>query len=292
MSDNKLKQPVIGIDLGATNLRVGLVRDDKLERLETCKLSEDKSVMSIVSKMHEMIKAVDDESEHIGIGVPSVVDSEEGIVYDVQNIPGWEKVHLKDLLEEKTGKNVFINNDANCFVLGEWMFGNGQGKNNLIGLIIGTGFAGGIVIDGKLYEGRNCGAGEFGMIPYKQSILEHYCSGQFFSRLVGVRGEEIYEKAMNHDPASKKLFRQFGTHLAEAIKIVLYTYDPESIILGGSVSEAFPLFEKGFEQELKSFGFPHSLTNVEITVSKTKHIAVLGAAALCANHINLQYNEK
>jgi len=289
MPDKKLSQPVIGIDLGATNLRVGLVREDEIVRFETCKLPEDKSVMSILNKMDDMIKAVDAGANHIGIGVPSVVGSDEGIVYDVQNIPGWEKVHLKDLLEEKTGKRVLLNNDANCFALGEWMFGNGQGKKNLIGLIVGTGFAGGIIIDGQLYEGRNCGAGEFGMIPYKQSILEHYCSGQFFSRLVGVSGEEMYEKAMNHDPASKKLFQQFGTHLAEAVKMVLYTYDPESIILGGSVSESYPLFEKGFEQELKSFGFPHSLTNVEITVSKTKHIAVLGAAALCANHVNVNH---
>ncbi|NBC04245.1 MAG: ROK family protein [Bacteroidetes bacterium] len=291
MSENILKQPVIGIDLGATNLRVGLVRGDKLEQLETCKLPEDKSVMSILNKMDEMILSVDDGAELIGIGVPSVVDSEEGIVYDVQNIPGWEKVHLKDLLEEKTGKSVYLNNDANCFALGEWTFGNGRGKKNMIGLIIGTGFAGGIILDGKLYEGRNCGAGEFGMIPYKQSIMEHYCSGQFFSRLVGIKGEEIYDKAMNGDQASKKLFHKFGGHLAEAVKMVLYTYDPESIILGGSVSQTYPLFERGFEQELKSFGFPHSLTNVEITVSKTKHIAVLGAAALCANHINVKYTE-
>jgi glucokinase len=149
---------------------------------------------------------------------------------------------------------------------------------------MGTGFAGGIIINGKIYEGKNCGAGEFGMIPYKQSILEHYCSGQFFSRLVGVRGEEIYEKAMNDDPTSKKLFYEFGGHVAEAIKIVLYTYDPESIILGGSVSATYSLFKEGFERELKSFGFPNSLKNVEISVSKTKDVAVLGAAALCVNH--------
>lgn len=287
-----INQTAIGIDLGATNIRVGLVQGGELVQVEKCQLPEDKSVMSILNKMGEMIEAVDDGAEHIGIGVPSVVDSTEGIVYDVQNIPGWEKVHLKDLLEEKTGKQVHLNNDANCFALGEWMFGNGKGKKNMIGIIIGTGFAGGIIIDGKLYEGRNCGAGEFGMIPYKQSILEHYCSGQFFTRLVGVRGEEIYEKAMNNDSPSKKLFQEFGKHVAEAIKIVLYTYDPESIILGGSVSQTFPLFQKGFEQELKSFGFTNSLKNVEITISKTKHIAILGAAALCANHINVNHTEK
>lgn len=277
--------PVIGIDLGATNLRVGLVEDGKLTALERRELPNDKSVMSVLNAMTEMIESVDSGAYEIGIGVPSVVDSEEGIVYDVQNIPGWEKVHLKDLLEEKTGKTVSLNNDANCFALGEYMFGDGRGKQNMIGIIIGTGFAGGIILDGKIYEGRNCGAGEFGMIPYKQSILEHYCSGQFFSRLVGIKGEEIYNRAMNNDPASKKLFFEFGTHVAEAIKIVLYTFDPEVIIMGGSVSSTFPLFREGFERELKSFGYPHSLKNVEIKITKTEHVAVLGAAALCANSL-------
>lgn len=275
--------PVIGIDLGATNLRVGLVEKGEITSLEKSTLPADKSVMSIINHMCYMIEQVDNGASKIGIGVPSVVDSEEGIVYDVQNIPGWEKVHLKDLLEEKTGKEVHLNNDANCFALGELFFGEGQGKKNLVGLVIGTGFAGGIILDGKIYEGRNCGAGEFGMIPYKQSILEHYCSGQFFSKLVGVNGEEIYEKALNDHPASKKLFQEFGTHVAQAIKIVLYTYDPESIVLGGSISATFDQFKEGFERELKSFGFPNSLNHVEITVSKTKEIAVLGAAALTEN---------
>ncbi len=284
--------PVIGIDLGATNLRVGLVENGLLTEIRNRTLPDDKSVMSVLNVMTEMIEDVDNGATKIGIGVPSVVDSEEGIVYDVQNIPGWEKVHLKDLLEEKTGKDVYLNNDANCFALGEWMYGDGQGKENMVGLIMGTGFAAGIIIGGKIYEGRNCGAGEFGMIPYKQSILEHYCSGQFFSRLVGVRGEEIYEKAMNDDPASKKLFNEFGGHVAEAIKIVLYTYDPESIIIGGSVSKTFPLFRKRFERELKSFGYSNSLKNVEITVSNTDHIAVLGASALCFNHMNVNNTER
>mgnify|MGYP001229612865 FL=1 len=287
-----IHQPVIGIDLGATNLRVGRVENGKLEKLEKSALPDDKSVASILSLMNEMIESVDNGAAQIGIGVPSVVDPDEGIVYDVQNIPGWEKVHLKDLLEEKTGKEVFINNDANCFALGEWKFGEGRGKKNMVGIIIGTGFAGGIILDGKLYEGRNCGAGEFGMIPYKQSILEHYSSGQFFSRLVGVTGEEIYDKALNNDSASLKLFHEFGGHVAEAIKIVLYTYDPECIVLGGSVSQTFPLFKEGFEQELKCFGFPNSLKNVEISVSKTKQVGVLGAAALCSNFVNDNPTEK
>lgn len=278
----KRSESVIGIDFGATNLRAGLVVNGEIKSLSKRKLPKDKSVESIISAMSELIEAVDNEAELVGIGVPSVVDSEQGIVYDVQNIPGWEEVHLKELLEKSTGKEVFINNDANCFALGEFHFGENKGRKNLIGLVIGTGFAGGIIIDGKIYEGRNCGAGEFGMIPYKDSILEHYCCGQFFPKQLGLIGEEAYEKAINGDADSIKVFEGLGFHIAEAVKIVLYTYDPESIVLGGSISKTFHLFKDAFHHQLQTFGFPKSLENVDISISKTEHVAVLGAAALTA----------
>lgn len=270
----------IGIDFGATNIRAGLVKDGKIQSLKKRRLPEDKSVDSILSAMVEMIESVDDGIKKVGIGVPSVVDSEKGIVYDVTNIPGWDEVPLKLQLEKETGKQVFINNDANCFALGEYYFGGGQGKRNLIGLVIGTGFAGGAIIDGKIYEGRNCGAGEFGMIPYKNSILEHYCSGQFFSRQLGLVGEEVYEQALTGDRKAIKTFEVLGTHIAEAIKIVLYTFDPDSIVLGGGISKTFDIFKDAFYKGLETYGFPSSLKNIEITISKTEHVAVLGAAAL------------
>lgn len=270
----------IGIDFGATNLRAGLVKGGEIKSLKKRNLPEDKSVNSIVSVMSDMIGAVDVDVQKVGIGVPSVVDSKKGIVYDVQNIPGWEEVHLKKKLEKSTGKEIFINNDANCFALGEFHFGEGKGKKDLIGLVIGTGFAGGVIIDGKIYEGQNCGAGEFGMIPYKNSILEHYCSGQFFPRQLGLIGEGVYEKALDGDRDSIKAFEVLGTHIAEAIKIVLYTYDPDSIVLGGSISQTFDIFKEAFYNGLETYGFPNSLKNIDISISKTEHVAVLGAAAL------------
>ena len=78
----------------------------------------------------------------IGIGVPSVVDIEKGIVYDVQNIPSWKEVHLKSIMEERYCAATFVNNDANCFALGEKYFGKGLGHKSVIGLILGTGFPG------------------------------------------------------------------------------------------------------------------------------------------------------
>ncbi|MDZ7718986.1 MAG: ROK family protein [Balneolaceae bacterium] len=273
----------IGIDFGATNVRVGLVKNGEIKSLKKRKLPDDKSVDSIVSVMSDMIGEVDVEVKKVGIGVPSVVDSENGIVYDVQNIPGWEEVHLRQKLEESTGKEVFINNDANCFALGEYYFGGGKGKGNLVGLVIGTGFAGGIIIDGKLYEGRNCGAGEFGMIPYKESILEHYASGSFFPRQLGLIGEEVYEKALQGHHDSIEAFETLGSHIAEAVKMVLYTYDPDSIVLGGGISQTFDIFKDAFYKRLETYGFPNSLDHVDISISKTENVAVLGAAALTAD---------
>ena len=112
----------------------------------------------------------------IGVGVPSIVDVEKGIVYDVQNIPSWKEVHLKQLLEERFQVPVFINNDANCFAIGEKHFGKGKDHENMIGLIVGTGMAGGIIIKNQLYNGYNCGSGEFGMIPYLEHNYEYYSS--------------------------------------------------------------------------------------------------------------------
>ena len=216
----------------------------------------------------------------VGIGVPSVVDIVKGIVYDVQNIPSWREVPLKAILEDRYAVPVLVNNDANCFALGEKHFGKGIGCRSLIGLILGTGFAGGIIIDGRLYPGRNCGAGEFGLIPYLESIYEHYCSGQFFTRHAGQTGAELFRRATEGDREAMKVFAEFGHHLGQAVKTILYAYDPETIVLGGSVRKAFRFFEDAMWESIRSFAFSNSIKSLTIAVSELEHVAILGAAAL------------
>jgi glucokinase len=198
----------------------------------------------------------------------------------VVNIPSWREVPLKAILVERYAVPVLVNNDANCFALGEQHFGKGVGHESMIGLILGTGFAGGIIIDGRLYPGKNCGAGEFGMMRYLDSIYEHYCAGQFFTRQMGQTGAELYRRASDGDQQALNAFAEFGGHLGEAIKAVLYAYDPEMIILGGSVRKAFPYFEQPMWEAIRSFGFPSSLRTLTIAVSELEHVAILGAAAL------------
>jgi glucokinase len=277
MADKK----VIGIDLGATNIRGAVVSNNSLSEIVSTRIHSDGSVDDVLEDIYQTIDAlITGDIAGIGIGVPSVVDVAEGIVYDVQYIPSWVEVPLKKHLTSKYHVPVFVNNDANCFALGEYYFGQGGGVDSLIGLTIGTGLGGGIIINGKLFPGRNCGAGEFGLLPYKDNILEYYASGSFFKNVHNLDGVDVFEAAKTGDKKALQLYTQLGIHLGNAIKAVMYTYDPELIILGGSVAQAYDWFSKTMWQEIKTLAYGKSAERIRIEISHLKNSGILGAAAL------------
>lgn len=272
---------VLGIDIGGTNIRAGFVENGEIGRIESSLVLKDGSQMEILETLDSVIEKFSDKNlEGIGVGVPSVVDVEKGIVYDVVNIPAWKEVNLKEILEKKYQVPVYINNDANCFAVGEKYFGKGKNYKNIVGLIIGTGLGAGLIINNQLYNGNNCGAGEFGMIPYRKNNYEYYCSGQYFLNEYGVTGEELFAKASQDDAAAQKIFSTYGSNLAEVVKTVMFTIDPEIIILGGSVSRSFQFYKDDMWKSIKSFAYSNSVSKLEIEVSEIKNIAILGAAAL------------
>lgn len=269
---------VIGVDLGGTNVRAGLVSVSRLIKTSESTLGSGKKRNEVLGQVYNVIdNIIDKNTTAIGVGVPSVVDTKKGIVYDVMNIPSWRKVPLKQLLEERYSLPTEINNDANCFVMGEKCFGKGRVAKNLVGLIIGTGLGAGIIINDKLYEGYNCGAGEFGMIPFKDSVLESYCSGQYFQKFYNVSGADLYK---NHGKQASKIFTEFGKNMAEAIKIIVYSYDPEMIILGGSVSRSYPLYKAAMLEGLMSFAYSRTIKRLKLSVTSLNYPGVLGAAGL------------
>ncbi len=276
---------LIGIDLGATNVRVARIIDSEIEVILKEPISNTDNADLLVDQIKSLISSLLNEKvQAIGVGVPSVVDVEKGIVYDVQNIPSWKAVPLKDILEKAFKVPVFINNDANCFVLGEKYFGAAKEYSSVVGLILGTGFGAGLILNNTLYSGKNCGAGEVGMLPYKDSIFEHYCSGQFFELQKNSDGSKVYHEAIANQEEALAIYREFGTHLGNAIKSIMYVYDPELIILGGSVSKGFSFFEDTMKERLKDFAYPNSIKNLKIITSELDQVAVLGAAALSLNH--------
>lgn len=273
----------IGVDLGGTNMRAGRISDNRLiEQASRPTPKDAKKCEDTLDVLVEVIRAVwNEDVKGIGIGVPSVVDRKKGIVYDVVNIPHWKEVHLKELLESQFNVPVYVDNDANCFALGERFFGEGRNYENFVGLTIGTGLGGGIIQQGKLLSDANCGSGEFGMLPYKEEILEYYCSGSYFMNIWGIDGKEMYDRAMRKDDLALEAYRQFGEHVAAAIKMVVLTIDPEMIVFGGSVAAAHTLFEDSMYENLKDFAYPNSIKNLQIRFSTIENSGILGAASLC-----------
>jgi len=272
---------VLGIDIGGTNIRAGLVEDNVVVRIESLKIKKAGSATEIMDDLNFLIgKFMNEKIAGIGIGVPSLVDSEKGIVYDATNIPAWKEVHLKELIEAKKGIPVYVNNDANCFVMGEKYFGRVKAYNNIVGLIIGTGLGSGLILNNHLYVGENCGAGEFGMISFRDHDFEYYCSGQFFDNIYGLTGEEVKQRAEGGDPGALEIFAQFGSNLGEVIKVIMLAVDPEIFILGGSVSKSYEYFKDTMWESIRKFLYVHSSDKIKVEVSETNHIAILGAAAL------------
>ena len=272
---------LVGVDLGGTNVRVGKVAGDAVTGRAMRRISGRAAEEVVLGEIFETIdRVIDDEVAGIGIGVPSVVDVERGIVYAVENIPAWREVHLKEKLEKRYVRPAFINNDANAFALGELHFGKGRGYRNIVGMTIGTGLGAGIIVDGRLYSGVNCGAGEIGSIPYRDLTVEAYAAGQFFQREAGLDGGAVFERARQGDAQALRLFHAFGLEVGHAVMTILYAYDPELIVLGGSISRAFPYFEGGMRERLRSFAYQHALESLVITCSENEDVAILGAAAI------------
>jgi glucokinase len=278
------EQKVIGLDLGATNIRGGLIHGGRLSQIQSRRIQSAGTVEEVLEDIYAIIDGlIEKELAAIGIGVPSVVDVEQGIVYDVQYIPSWKEVHLKTILEKRYGVPVFVNNDANCFVLGEYYFGKGAGMENLVGLAIGTGLGAGIIINHRLYAGPNCGAGEFGMVDYLDHCFEYYCSGQYFQNVYQTDGQVVFEKAKAGDLRAQQWYAEMGMHLGNAIKMIMYTYDTSVIIFGGSVRHAYPYFSKTMWERINGFSYTKSLAKFRIVLSELENSGILGAAGLYYN---------
>ena len=160
----------LSIDLGGTNVRIAQVDNGVcIQKLsEPCLATEEADV--VVNQLIQLIeKMMTPEVDGIGIGVPSIVDTQRGIVYNVANIPSWKEVHLKEILEKRFNVAVAVNNDCNCFALGISLYGEGGSFRNLVAITLGTGVGAGVMVERQLYSGRFAGAGELGDLAGKHT---------------------------------------------------------------------------------------------------------------------------
>ena len=272
----------IAIDLGGTNVRVASVLPDgQFGRIlsEPCLATGSETEV-----LEQLYRLIDDlfcpEVYGIGIGVPSVVDTEKGIVYNVVGIPSWQEVHLKDLLEARYHVPAAVDNDCNCFALGVTRFGKDGPHKEAFCVTLGTGVGGSLVVDGRLYHGRNAGAGEIGSIPYLDRDYEYYCSSRFFVGK-GTTGKDTAIAAAAGDPSALAIMKEFGGHIGKLIQMIMFAYDPAVIILGGSISKAFSLYCEPMWKVIREFPYPKSVENLDLYSTDLDNPGILGAALLC-----------
>ncbi len=283
---------VIGVDVGATYVKAGLVNlgSDSAKilkfskRLVEAELGKDASLSNILLTIKEVMPP-NGKLKAIGIGFPAPVDN-NGAVYEVTNMKGWEGVNVKKEIAKALkidAAKVFAENDANCFILGEAKYGAAKGRKNVVGLTLGTGVGGGIIIDGKLYRGNTFSAGEFGRAPYKDRMLEQSVNISALRFMSLMDSLDLKKKIDDGDDFSKYIMHEYGKELGNIISIVVDFIDPEMIVMGGGLSSFFKSFEKPMAEELEKKVFKHTLKKLKITRAKLEHAGIIGAALLTHN---------
>lgn len=271
---------ILGVDIGGTNIKAALISNKTIVKKSSnptgAQRSKDEILQTLFNTIDEVITP---DVKSIGIGVPGLIDLKKGQLQNIANIPAWNYLPIKDIVKEKYNLDIYVNNDANCLALGEKHFGKGQDVDNMIAIALGTGVGSGIILNKRLVTGLFGGAGEIGCLPYLGKNFEYFCSSNFFVKNYDLSGEKLFELANNNDAHALKAFNELGTHIAKLIHNILYFIAPEKIVLGGSISQAFPFFKDALMQEVNEFPFEKIKENLIIEKSDLNDIAIVGAAA-------------
>jgi glucokinase len=266
---------VIAIDLGGTNLRVSLVNNNKIITYIKNKTPKNgKELIDLMFKNIELLMNKDIE----GIGVASAGPLKDGIIKNPPNLP-LKNYNLKAALKKRFKKRVEICNDAHCVALAETHLG--VRKKNFIVLTLGTGVGGGIIINGKLYEGQGFG-GEVGHI-----VLD---DGKDFESLVGWKSiKELTRKAFGKEllisdlmniksKKSKDILNKLTVYLGQGIGSLINVFDPEIVVLAGGVRDAGPSLLNMIKKQAKKYSILPRITPIQW--SKLNHPGTLGASLL------------
>jgi len=312
---------VIGVDLGGTNLRTAIVNSDGviLDKRKEATQAVD-GWMKVVARLIDNIKRqleigaqMGSKVFAVGVGAPGVILVDKGVVVKSPNFPDWNNLPLKSELEKALNIPVFIENDANAAALGEKWRGAGQNIRSMIHLTLGTGVGGGIILDNKIWHGADGMAGEIGhmtLIPDGRQCgcgntgcLEMYASArgivQSFREelekqklhtaeaLKEVTSEKVYQAAREGDAVARRVMKDMGRMLGIGIASLINIFNPERVVIGGGVKDAWPLFIGATHEEIMKRAFQVPAERTEIVPSSLGDDAgMVGAAAVALEHQN------
>lgn len=309
----------LGVDLGGTNIKIAVV-DEKghIAYSKSIPTNADRGFESTFENIKTLIQDTFKESainksdlSGIGFGCPGLIDSVNGIVRDLPNMPGWVNIQLAELIHREFGLKTRIDNDVRVATLGEYKFGAGVGVSNLICITIGTGIGSGIILDGKLIKGANLCAGEIGHMTLQEhagpicgcgntgclealgsasAIVkrgEELLSGGRPSKIRELKGEGmltpqiIAEAAQKGDPPAQRILYETGRWIGIGLANVVNLLNPELIIIGGGVAKAGEFLFEPIRETIKkrALKIPGDMVKVEPALLG-ESAGVIGASLL------------
>ena len=281
-------QNIIGIDLGGTNIESALVAlDGKIIKKYEISTEAKKGTKTVINNIFSSIKHVKQgKIIGIGIGAPGPLDYKTGTVLNPVNLP-FRNVALKKIIQNKFKTKVFLDNDANCFTIAEAVFGQGKKYENVVGITLGTGVGGGIIINKKIYHGRN-NAAELGHMTINYDGPKSRCRNNgCIETHIGARGiisiyngsnpYSIYKLAVKGNKKAIETYKKMGYYLGIGLTNIIYALDPDMIVIGGKISNSWKFFSKTMNKTVRDRYFSKPCPIIK---SKLKEAGILGAAAL------------
>lgn len=301
---NSSKKAVVAIDLGGTDLKTALIDSTgKILHQKTVSSKSKETKETILNHLTQSIQTEIDwasvnqiKVKGIGLGIPGIVSSEKGIVYQSPHFPAWKNYPILKKLKSKFSIPILLDNDANMAAIGEGWLGAGKNKKNFILLTLGTGIGGAVVIEQKIFHGDSGFAGEAGHLVIDRNGLPCNCGGKgclemsasatgIFHQLHALNQSldltplDLFELAKKKDPLALKIFQSFGEALGVGIASMVNLLDIETILVGGGISKAFPYFSSFALESISKYLYSTTAKRVRLRKAKLGNKAgIIGAA--------------
>ncbi len=312
---------VLGVDLGGTNLRAGVVRMDGdapvvVNRFEA-PTDAAEGPMAVLDRLAgalaDLVRTTGLASGEIlgcGVGAPGPLDGAAGIIHDAPNMPGWKNIPLAQILGERTGYRVVLENDANAAAWGEFTAGAGRGCRHMVLMTLGTGVGGAVILNGELWRGPDWTAGEVGHVVIQDGgraglagsagALEAYASAPatverfreqlafgWKSALSGLPPQEltcerIFRAAAEGDNLARHVVGETGRYLGVMAANLANLLNPERCIFAGGMIRAGDLLFDAIRDECAARAFPAPAARMTILPAALGPDAGLIGAAGCA----------
>jgi fructokinase len=266
----------IGIDLGATKIESVLLEENGLE-LHRDRIQSPKNYQKTISDITNIVNNIEKKFKknlNVGICHPGSTNLETGFIQNAFNSPWLNNQTFSKDISKSLNRNVYCENDANCFALSEAFDGSAKNFKTVFGIILGSGCGGGLVIDKKIIIGPNSFTGEWGHIPIgkpdSETNIEEYISGKGLERKFTARfnknlsAHEIFKNAKDNSQDEIEIIDEFKKKLARSLSLIINVIDPDAIVFGGGVSneiESLDEIKKTTEKYLSNF---NNIKNVNL----------------------------